>query len=183
MQWTGKQAWLDACFVASLVTARLYLNMLGIAKKGNSLVAFEDKGDDVTVDDVGGKRVSISTISQADQGRCCSISILMADKAAAHFTTPKNHDRTTIPKVILMVHGYIKTHTCTTLRGGLGWKRWRRAVGRVGKLSQRIRFLFSALLSNEWAAFGGRYRSVQLRKSYQNDGAHAIFLCLRTIDK
>src|SRR5258708_33353336 len=65
--WTGPQAWLDACFVASLVTARLYLNMLGIGKKDNGLVNFEDKRDDVTVDDLGGKRVSISTISPPDQ--------------------------------------------------------------------------------------------------------------------
>ena len=109
VRWAGKQSWLDACFVASLVTARLYLNMLGIAKKGNSLVNFGDKGDDVTVDDLGGTRLSISTISQPDQKMLLNF-IIMADKAAAHFTTPMSHDRTTIPRVILMIRGYIKTH-------------------------------------------------------------------------
>jgi len=111
VQWTGHQAWLDACFVASLITARLYLNMVGIGKNrhGTALVDFDAKRDDVTVDDLGGTRVSIPSISLSDQKMLLDF-IIMADKAAAHFTTPIPHDRTTIPKVILMIHRYVKTH-------------------------------------------------------------------------
>jgi hypothetical protein len=97
--------------VAALVTARLYLNVLGIAKngKGTTLVSFRDKSDDITVDDFGGTRVNIASIPAADQKMLLDF-LVMADKAAAHFTAPLPHDRTPIPKVIAMIHGYIKTH-------------------------------------------------------------------------
>src|SRR5271169_553622 len=60
--WNGNPAWLDACFIASLVTARLYLNVLGVGKKGGTLADFEDKADDVTVDDLGGVRLDAATL-------------------------------------------------------------------------------------------------------------------------
>ena len=111
MPWTGTQSWLDAGFVAALVTARLYLNVLGIAKngKGTALVSFKDKSDDITVDDLGGFRVNIASIPTAGQKMLLDF-LVMTDKAAAHFTAPLPHDRTPIPKVIVMIHGYIKTH-------------------------------------------------------------------------
>ena len=109
--WSGTQSWLDAAFVAFLVTARLYLNVVGIAKngKGTKLVNFEARADDITVDDLGGKRVSIATISLADQKILLDF-LIMADKAAAHFTSPYPHVRTTIPRVVVLIHGYLKTH-------------------------------------------------------------------------
>jgi hypothetical protein len=109
--WTGTQSWLDAGFVAFLVTARLYLNVLGIGKdgKGTKLVDFRDQADDITVDDLGGTRVRISSISVADQKMLLDF-LIMADKAAAHFTSPKPHDRTTIPRVVVLIHAYLKTH-------------------------------------------------------------------------
>jgi hypothetical protein len=119
--WTGKQVFLDACFVASLVTARLYLNMLGIGKdgKGTTLKPYTGQRDDVMVDHLGGKLVDISTISEDDQNMLLSF-IIMADKAGAHFTVPKPHDRTTIPNVIVMIHGLVKTHLYdATGRSGL----------------------------------------------------------------
>lgn len=109
--WTGTRSWLDAGFVAALVMARLYLNVLGIAKngKGTALVNYREQGDDITVDDLGGTRVNIATNPPADQKMLLDF-LIMADKAAAHFTAPLPHDRTTIPKVIVMIHGYLKTH-------------------------------------------------------------------------
>jgi len=109
--WTGNQAWLDACFVASLVTARLYLNVLGIGKngKGTTLVEYVAQKNDVTVEDLGGTRVNVATISPGDQKVLLDF-LIMADKAAAHFTTPIPHDRKPIPSVILLIHGYLKTH-------------------------------------------------------------------------
>ena len=111
VRWRGRKARLDACFVAALVTARLYLNVLGIGKNGKStaLVNYKDKTDDVTVDDLGGKRVDVTAIAPADQKILLDF-IIMADKAAAHFTRPHPHDRTTIPNVIKMIHGFLKTH-------------------------------------------------------------------------
>jgi hypothetical protein len=109
--WNGTPSWLDSAFVAFLVTARLYLNVVGIAKngKGTKLVNFEARADDITVDDLGGRRVSIATISAADQKMLLDF-LVMADKAAAHFTSPCPHDRTTIPRVVILIHGYLKTH-------------------------------------------------------------------------
>jgi len=38
--WTGDTGWLNACFIASLVTGRLFLNMLGLGKEAGALVRF-----------------------------------------------------------------------------------------------------------------------------------------------
>ena len=67
----------------------------GIAKngKGTKLVQFEARADDITVEDLGGRRVAIATISTADQKMLLDF-LVMADKAAAHFTSPYPHDRT-----------------------------------------------------------------------------------------
>lgn len=110
-QWTGDPVLLNACFVASLVTARLYLNVLGLGK-GNAatpLVPYRAQPDDATAGDLAGKCVDIATIPLADQRKLRSF-IVMADKAAAHFTVPHPHDRKPIPEVIRLIHGYLKTN-------------------------------------------------------------------------
>ena len=56
-EWRNNPSWLDACFVASLVTGRIYLNLLGVGKKnGGALCPFLPKGDDVTICELGGCR-------------------------------------------------------------------------------------------------------------------------------
>jgi hypothetical protein len=55
-----------------------------------------------------GRESQISTSYRAIPQKMLLDFIVMADKAAAHFTAPYRHDRTTIPKVILMIHGYLK---------------------------------------------------------------------------
>jgi hypothetical protein len=77
---TWTQSWLDAGFVAALVTAWLYLNVLGIAKNGKrtALVDLRDQGDDITVDDLGGRRVTIASIPPADQKTLLDF-LIMAD--------------------------------------------------------------------------------------------------------
>lgn len=56
--WHGDLAQLNACFVASLVTARMFLNMLGVGKDSDGeLCAFKPRkknSDDIMVDDLGG---------------------------------------------------------------------------------------------------------------------------------
>lgn len=52
--WTGDSGRLNACFVAALVTGRLFLNVLGIGKQSGVLDRFLPRSDDVTVDDLGG---------------------------------------------------------------------------------------------------------------------------------
>lgn len=53
--WSGPQGIQDACYVASLVTGRMFLNMLGVGKDKGVLVRFKPLPTDVCVDDMGGE--------------------------------------------------------------------------------------------------------------------------------
>src|SRR4051794_19688642 len=106
--WMGGQAILDACFVASLVTARMFLNMLGIGKDQKGLICFDPKKTDVCVDDLGGILIDPATLPAAEQDSFLNF-LKMADQAAAHFTTPIAHDWTVTHEVILRVHAHLKT--------------------------------------------------------------------------
>ncbi len=105
--WNGDSGQLDACFVAALVTARLFLNVLGVGKKGEKLIRYEPREDDVTVDDLGGVRIDPATLSSEDVALFLSF-LKMADKAAAHFTTPIDHDWGRTHEVILRIRQYLK---------------------------------------------------------------------------
>lgn len=117
--WMLNPAWLDSCFIASLVTGRLYLNALGIAKQASAIAAFSAKPDDVTVDDLGGIRLDPGAL-RPHEPRLFLDFIIMADKAAAHFTTPRAHDTSTTHAVIKLIHGYLKKNLYDpTARTGL----------------------------------------------------------------
>jgi hypothetical protein len=104
--WNGDQGWLDACFIAALVTARLFLNMLGIGKRSGSLASFRPDSDDVMVDDLGGKLLDPTTLPIPERDSFLNF-LVMADKAAAHFTLPITHDWTKTHEVILRIHHYL----------------------------------------------------------------------------
>jgi hypothetical protein len=101
----------NACFVASLVTARMCLNMLGIAKdkRKNCLVRFQPRDTDVCADDLGGTLIDPATLAQDEQHLFLNF-LKMADQAAAHFTVPIIHDWKVTHEVIRRVHGHLKTH-------------------------------------------------------------------------
>jgi hypothetical protein len=105
--WNGELAWLEACFVASLVTARMYLNVLGIGKDDKRLAPFPARRDDITVDDLGGRRVEVKTLFP-DEERLIFNFLTMADKAAAHFTIPMSHNWGNTHDVIKIVHRLLK---------------------------------------------------------------------------
>lgn len=107
--WTGSPGPLNACFVASLVTARAFLNLLGIGKKSGVLCVFEPKSNDITAADLGGTCIDLATLSQ-NQKKLLLDFLKMADQAAAHFTTPQVHDWARTHEVITLVHGYVKAH-------------------------------------------------------------------------
>ncbi|HEY2382991.1 MAG TPA: hypothetical protein VGK48_17580 [Terriglobia bacterium] len=106
--WYSDPAWLEACFVASLVTARMYLNVLGIGKEDNRLTPFVARRDDITVDDLGGRRVDVKKLFP-DEKQLILNFLTMADKAAAHFTSPMSHDWDKTHDVIKIVHRLLKT--------------------------------------------------------------------------
>jgi hypothetical protein len=108
--WTGQRGpveWLNACFVASLVVGRTYLNMLGIGKSGESLARFNAKPDDVTFEDLGGTLVDVSTLT-ADEHDLLLGFIIMADKAGAHFTLRKTHPWERTAEAIDWIYRHLK---------------------------------------------------------------------------
>jgi hypothetical protein len=119
--WTGDPGRLDACFVAALVTARLFLNLLGIGKDktGAKLSRYRPHPDDVTADDLGGLLIDPATLPAHEQQLFLDF-LRMADKAAAHFTVPITQDWSRTHDVVLGVHHHLKLclydHTSRTLR-------------------------------------------------------------------
>ncbi len=107
--WSGSNDMLNACFVASLVTTRMFLNTLGIGKKDGKLVQFDPQPTDVCVDDLGGELVDITKIPSADHDLIMGF-LKMADQAAAHFTIPIDHKWERTHDVVLLVHQYLKVH-------------------------------------------------------------------------
>jgi hypothetical protein len=107
--WRGDPGQLDACFVASLITGRLFLNVLGIGKnnKTGALVRFVAKADDVTLAELGGLLIDPATLSSEEKTLFLDF-LKMADKAAAHFTTPMNHDWARTHDLILRIDRYLK---------------------------------------------------------------------------
>lgn len=107
--WTSNPAWLDGCFITSLINGRIYLNTLGIGKSGGALVPFVPRQDDVTVDDLGGTVLDPTKLPGAEQTLFLNF-VIMADKAAAHFTTPSGHSWNQTHDVIKLIHGYLNTN-------------------------------------------------------------------------
>ena len=105
----SSQAILDACFVASLVTARMFLNTLGIGKDKTTLVRFRPLDTDVCVDDLGGVLIDPAILPPDEQDLFFKF-LKMADQAAAHFTIPIVHDWTVTHDVVLRVHKHLKAN-------------------------------------------------------------------------
>jgi hypothetical protein len=89
--WFGDQAQLEAAFEASLITGRMYLNILGISKnRRDVLVPPRSEKDDVSAADLGGSAIDIGTLSPEDVSLFTGF-LKMADKGAAHLTMPMRH--------------------------------------------------------------------------------------------
>lgn len=100
---------LEACYLASLVSGRIILNLVGIGKDRKGLLKpFDFKNDDVTADDLGGKLV---TFPLTPEDRDLFEAFLkMADKAAAHFTIPIHHPWWRSHEAILRIYDYARRH-------------------------------------------------------------------------
>ena len=82
--WHGDLAQLEAAFEASLITGRMYLNVLGVAKnKHDVLVPLRPKDDDVSAADLGGTLIDIAALTPGDVALLTGF-LKMADKGAAH---------------------------------------------------------------------------------------------------
>ena len=114
--WTierGPVAWLQACFEASLITGRLYLNVLGVTAKrdGSALKALVNDPNcpDVAAEDLGGTRLNLTLLQPNEQSLFLHF-IIMANKAAAHLTMPGNYDLDQVHPAIHRIHYYLKTN-------------------------------------------------------------------------
>ena len=99
-----------AAFEASLITGRMYLNVLGVAKnKHDVLVPFRPKDDDVSAADLGGTYIDIAPLTPDDVTLLTGF-LKMADKGAAHLTLPMPHpvDQTHI--AIVRICELVKAH-------------------------------------------------------------------------
>ena len=106
--WNGDIAVLEACFEASLITGRTYLNMLGINKNGkDQLVATKFRSDDVSVKDLGGRFIDIKSLSSSDRELFIGF-LKMADKGAAHLTLPYKHPWERTHEAIERIMYYLK---------------------------------------------------------------------------
>jgi hypothetical protein len=82
---------LEAAFEASLITGRIYLNVLGVSKNRHDVLQptrFQE--DDVSAADLGGGSIDISTLTPDDISLFTGF-LKMADKGAAHLTMPMQH--------------------------------------------------------------------------------------------
>jgi len=105
----GNPAILQSCFESSLITGRMYLNVLGISKKNNSVDRPNYRPDDLNAEDLGGKLVDLNTLSQTDKDDFLNF-LIMSDKGAAHLTLPRRHDWENTHVVIDKIVSLVKTN-------------------------------------------------------------------------
>jgi hypothetical protein len=112
--WRGDRAQLEAAFEASLITGRMYLNVLGVSKnRQDVLVPGRPQDDDVSAADLGGTSVQIGTLTPDDVTLFTGF-LRMADKGAAHLTMPMQHpvDQTHI--AVVRICELVKAHLYDT---------------------------------------------------------------------
>jgi len=108
--YNGDPAILRACFEASLVTGRMYLNMLGISMDKNRLAKKQFRhSDDISAEDLGGRLVDISGIPVPDRDLFVGF-LKMVDKGAAHLTLPMNHPWMETHKAIDRIVSYLRKY-------------------------------------------------------------------------
>ena len=108
--WQGDRAEIEAAFEASLITGRMYLNVLGVSKNRNDvLVPSRPQADDVSATDLAGKSVDITALTPADVSLLTGF-LRMADKGAAHLTMPMQHPVKETHIAIVRICELVKEH-------------------------------------------------------------------------
>jgi hypothetical protein len=79
----------------------------GKNNKTGTLAQYEFKPSDVAIDDLGRLLIDPATLPSEEQSLFFNF-LAMADKAAAHFTTPTDHDWARTHDVILRIDWYLK---------------------------------------------------------------------------
>jgi len=101
---------LQACFEASLITGRMYLNVMGIrVDASGSLTPMRFRADDISAEDLGGSLCRVSSLTKSQQVIIAQF-LQMADKGAAHLTMPVNHPWDKTHTAIDLIHDLIKEY-------------------------------------------------------------------------
>jgi hypothetical protein len=109
-EWDGDLGQLEACYLASLVNGRMFLNLIGVGKdKNGALKPFSFEDDDVSAEDLGGKLLDVSKLTLEDN-ELFRVFIRMADKAAAHFTLPFDHPWERSHEAILRIYQHVNAN-------------------------------------------------------------------------
>jgi hypothetical protein len=110
-------AQVQAAFEASLITGRMFLNVLGVTRdqKTDTLKSIKKRGDDdVGGEDLGALLLDPSTLTP-DEADLFAGFLKMSDKGAAHLTVPMKHpvDRTheAIDRIMHYVRVNLYQHT------------------------------------------------------------------------
>lgn len=104
----GDPAILRACFEASLVAGRIYLNVLGIRVGKNGLMENIFRPDDISAKDLGGRLVDVGKIPASDKALFEEF-LRMADKNA-HLTKPMKHRWENTNEKIDLIVNYMKEY-------------------------------------------------------------------------
>lgn len=109
-------AQVQAAFEASLITGRMFLNVLGVTldKRSQALKPITRFPDDVGAEDLGGLLLDSTALTPAEADLFAGF-LKMADKGAAHLTMPMKHpvDRThgAIERILHYVRLNLYRHT------------------------------------------------------------------------
>ena len=100
-----------AHFIASIITGRLILQFLGIGTSSTKqcLVKYRPGDDDVNVTHLGGQAIEISTLGTGQQQAIYDY-MVMANKAAAHFTMEMPHDYDDAHRIALVIFRLLQQH-------------------------------------------------------------------------
>lgn len=104
----GDLGQLEACYLASLVSGRTILNLIGVGRDSKGLKDFSFKNDDVRAEDLGGTLVKFP-LPTTDSDLFTGF-LRMTDKAAAHFTIPIQHPWDQSHEAILRIYDYARFH-------------------------------------------------------------------------
>jgi len=108
--WRGDRAQLEAAFEASLITGRMFLNVVGVTKNRRGLlVPSRPRADDVSAIDLGGTLVDIGAMTPDDVTLLTGF-LKMADKGAAHLTMPMRHPVEQTHIAVTRICDLVKAH-------------------------------------------------------------------------
>ncbi len=108
--WHGDKHLLNASFEASLVTGRMFLNVLGVGKNSrDELEPYRFRKDDVSAEDLKGKLIDVQNLPHGEGDLFVGF-LKMADKGAAHLTLPMKHPWDKTHEAILRIQHYVRTN-------------------------------------------------------------------------